>query len=149
MSTISYLSQLGVLTYSGIGYAYQRSYLAKKYQDESTKHQLWSRQELQDATYEVGTQITDHFEVVSKTPESIVVRCGDSPRKQGVRESDGLFEMAVKIKPSLGVAEFQLKSVFFKGIGTATEPPMPWHVEWLHRQYTKLMMETSVRRLML
>ena len=137
-----------MLIYSGTGYAYQRSYLAKKYQDDSTKDQLWSRQELQDATYEVGTQFTDHFEVVSKTPESIVLRGGASPLKQGVRESDGLLELAVQIKPSLGVVEFQFKCVFFRGLGSTTEPPMPWHVEWLHRQYSKLLMETSVRRLM-
>jgi hypothetical protein len=138
-----------MLMCSDLGYAYQRSYLAKKYQDDSTKHNLWSRQELQDSTYDVGTLVTDHFEVVSKTPDSIVLRCGDSPKKQSVRDTDGLFEIAVVVKPNQGVAEFQLKSVFFQGMGNAAGPPMPSHIEFLHRQYTKLLMETSVRRLML
>jgi hypothetical protein len=139
-----------MLTCSGTGYAYQRSHLAKKYQNETTtKHQLWSRQELQNATYDVGTEITDHFEVVSKTPESIIVRCGDSPLKKGVRDSDGLFEMSVRVKQDEGVAEFRLKSVFFKGLGTASEPPMSRSMEFAHRLYTKFWMETSVRRLLL
>ena len=97
----------------------------------------------------MGTQITDHFEVVAKTPESITVRCGDSPLNTGVREADGLFEMIVRVKQDEGVAEFQLKSVFFQGLGTATEPPMPSPVAFAHRVYTKLLMETAVRRILL
>lgn len=61
----------------------------------------------------MGTKITDHFEVVAKSPESIIVRCGDSPRNKDVRESDGLFEMQAEIKKDEGVAEFGLKSVFY------------------------------------
>jgi hypothetical protein len=99
---------------------------------------------LKASDYAVGTQITDHFEVVSKTPDAIVVRCGDSPLKTGVRDSDGLFSMATTINREEGVAEFRLMSVFYKGLGTATSPPMPAHVEFAHRLYTKLWMETAV-----
>ncbi|TVY31293.1 hypothetical protein LSUB1_G008983, partial [Lachnellula subtilissima] len=131
--------------WSGLGYAYQRHYLSKKYQNTTTTaHQLWTRPELATSTYEPGTQITDHFEVVSKTPESIVVRCGGSPLEQGVRASDGLFEMGVQIKKDEGVAEFRLKSVFYKGLGNADGPPMPPHVLFAHKLYTKLWMETAV-----
>lgn len=134
-----------MLTLKSTGYAYQRRFLEKKYKNTSTTaHQLWSRPELKASTYEVGTQITDHFEVVSKTPEAIVVRCGDSPLKQEVRDSDGLFEMGVDIKKDEGVAEFRLKSVFYKGLGKADGKPMPEHIEFLHRLYTKLWMETAV-----
>lgn len=129
-----------------IGYAYQRHYLSKKYQNTTTTaHQLWSRSELQNSTYPVGTEITDHFEVVSKTPEAIVVRCGGSPLVKDVRDSDGLFEMGVVIKREEGVAEFRLKSVFYKGLGKADGKPMPDHIEFLHRLYTKLWMETAIR----
>ena len=133
-----------------IGYAYQRSYLEKKYKnDTSTAHQLWSRSELLSSTYDVGTQITDHFEVVSKSPEAIVVRCGDSPLKTGVRDSDGLFEMGVTVKREEGVAVFSLKSLFYKGLGKADSKPMPEHVEFAHRLYTKLWMETAIGNVML
>lgn len=132
--------------WGGLGYAYQRSYLEKKYRNSTTtSHQLWDRKQLLEDTYEVGTQITDHFEVVDKDAEKIVVRCGDSPLKRGVRESDGLFEMGVEVKKEEGVAEFRLKSVFFKGLGKADAPPMPAHIEFAHRLYTKLWMETALR----
>lgn len=93
----------------------------------------------------MGTQITDHFEVLAKTAESIIVRCGDSPRKMEVRPNDGLFEMRAEVKQDEGVAEFQLKSVFYQGLGKAEGRPMPAHIEFLHRQYTKLWMETAIR----
>lgn len=129
-----------------IGYSYQRSYLSKKYQNTTTtSHQLWEPSQLLSSTYEVGTQITDHFEVVSKTPSSIIVRCGDSPLVTGVRDSDGLFEMKASVDKSEGVAVFELKSVFFKGTGKSTEKPMPEYVEFAHRLYTKLWMETAVK----
>lgn len=52
--------------------------------------------------------------------------------------------MKASIDKAEGVAVFELKSVFFKGIGKSTEPPMPPHVEFAHRLYTKLWMETAV-----
>lgn len=129
------------------GYAYQRRYLEKKYRGPETATHLWDTKDLAASDYAVGTLITDHFEVIAHTPESIIVRCGDSPSKMGVRESDGLFEMRTDIKKDEGVAEFQLKSVFYKGLGKADGAPMPWHVEKLHSYYAKLWMETAVRSL--
>ena len=132
------------------GYAYQRRYLEKKYRGPDTSTQLWDRADLKSSTYPVGTQITDHFEVVSKTPNSIIVRCGDSPRKLEVRESDGLFEMTAEVKEKEGVAEFGLKSVFYNGLAQqpdkegAPGPMGPW-MQWLHGQYDKLWMETALR----
>jgi hypothetical protein len=135
--------------WSGIGYAYQRSYLEKKYRGPETASHLWDRKELAESKYEVGTLITDHFEVVSKTNESIMVRCGDSPRTRDARESDGLFEMTAEIKKDEGVVEFGLKSVFYNGLnghksGSAAGP-MPGHVQWLHQQYDKVLMESAIR----
>jgi hypothetical protein len=127
----------------------ERSYLEKKYRGPETAGHLWERKELAESKYEVGTLITDHFEVVSKTDQSIMVRCGDSPRKMDARESDGLFEMTAEIKQDEGVAEFGLKSVFYNGLsgyksGSAAGP-MPGHVQWLHQQYDKVLMESAIR----
>lgn len=135
--------------WSGIGYAYQRRYLEKKYRGPETANQLWDRPDLATSSYEVGTQITDHFEVVSKNDTSIIVRCGDSPRITDVRESDGLFEMTAEIKEAEGVAEFGLKSVFYNGLKgfEGTDQPMPWHVQWLHQLYDRVLMESAVRTL--
>lgn len=64
--------------------------------------------------------------------------------KKDVRDSDGLFEMSAVIERDEGIAEFGLKSVFYQGLGKAVGAPMPAYVEFLHRQYTKLLMETAV-----
>ncbi|EMC93414.1 hypothetical protein BAUCODRAFT_76213 [Baudoinia panamericana UAMH 10762] len=137
--------------WGGIGFAYQRQFLERKYRGADTASQLWDRKELKTSRYPVGTQITDHFEVVSKTPTSIIVRAGDTPRRLEVRESDGLFEMLAEVKEKEGVAEFGLKSVFYNGLaapdkeGKPPGPPMsPW-IQWLHAQYDKLLMETALR----
>ncbi|KAI9041084.1 uncharacterized protein KD926_007354 [Aspergillus affinis] len=130
--------------WSGWGYAYQRSHHERNAPKEETKNHLWTPEQLRSSTYDVGTLITDHFEVLEKTPERIVVRCGDTPRTQGVRPSDGLFEMSAVVKPDEGVAEFGLKSLFFQGLGKAEGQPMPAHILWLHKQYTKLWMETAL-----
>lgn len=133
--------------WSGIGYAYQRRFLEKKYRGPDTAAQLWEKKDLQTSTYNVGTVITDHFEVVSKSSESIIVRCGDSPRVKEAREADGLFEMTAIVKKEEGVAEFGLKSVFFNSASgyKSTTPPMPWHIQWLHQWYDKLLMESAIR----
>ncbi|KAJ6017250.1 hypothetical protein N7451_000629 [Penicillium sp. IBT 35674x] len=130
--------------WGGMGYIVQRAYLSNKYQGPETASQLWSRKELLENNYEVGTLITDHFEVVEKTDEKITVRCGDTPRHQDVRPSDGLFEMGAVIKQEEGVAEFTLKSCFYQGLGKAESAPMGSFMVWLHQQYTKLWMETAV-----
>ncbi|KAL4994670.1 hypothetical protein BDV10DRAFT_176311 [Aspergillus recurvatus] len=130
--------------WSGWGYAYQRSYLSRKYEADDTASHLWTNEQLASSTYDVGTLITDHFEVVEKTNDRIVVRCGDSPRRQGVRASDGLFEISAVVKPEEGVAEFGLKSCFYQGLGKAEGAPMPPHITWLHQQYTKLLAETAL-----
>lgn len=121
--------------------------MQNKYRGPETEYQLWDQPDLQSSSYDVGTQITDHFEVLTKTPDSIVVRCGGSPRIREVRPGEGLFEMYTHINEQEGVVEFGMKSAFFQGAGkNATgNPPMPAHIKWLHVQYAKLWMETAVR----
>ncbi|KAI2790617.1 hypothetical protein POX_d06138 [Penicillium oxalicum] len=130
--------------WGGMGYIPQRAILANKYQGPETAHQLWERKELLSNSYEVGTQMTDHFEIVDKTDEKILVRCGASPREQGVRPSDGLFEIGAVIDEEKEEAEFTLKSCFFQGLGKAESAPAGPMMVWLHQQYTKLWMETAI-----
>jgi hypothetical protein len=98
---------------------------------------------LESSSYDPGTVVTDHFEVVAKSENSIIVRCGDSPRVSEVRESDGLFEMVAEIKKEEQVAEFQLKSVFYNGVAQAEEgkpplaEPMGPFIQWLHMEYAQ------------
>ncbi|KAG7095261.1 hypothetical protein E1B28_006034 [Marasmius oreades] len=130
--------------WSGPGYTPQRLILQRMLYDNETKGQLWSPKEFQESSYEVGTQITDHFEVLEHTPTSIIVRCGDTPRKRELRERDGVFELAVEMKPEEGVAEFHMRTVLWQGQGKADTPPMSGPLQWLHQQYAKLWMETAL-----
>lgn len=138
--------------WSGLGYAYQRRYLEKKYRSRPyTASHLWDREELRASKYDVGTKITDHFEVVGKTATSIIVRAGDSPNVTDVRESDGLFEMLAEVNEQEQVVEFGLKSIFYNGLaqpdatGKST-PPMPGWIQWLHQQYDKVLMVSGSAR---
>ncbi|KAJ5987767.1 hypothetical protein N7481_002977 [Penicillium waksmanii] len=130
--------------WGGMGYMAQRAYFANKYQGPETATHLWDRKDLLSNTYEVGTVITDHFEVLEKTDESITVRCGDTPRHPDIRKSDGLFEISAVVKQEEGIAEFKLKSCFYQGEGKAEGSPMGPVMTWLHQQYTKLWMETAI-----
>lgn len=142
------MMKLRVTRLLSLGYAIQRAYMAMKYKGPETAQHLWSPSELSSSSYEPGTIMTDHFEVVEKTPERIVVRCGGSPRIQDVRESDGLFEMSAIVKPEEDVAEFGVKSCFFQGLGKAEAGPMPWFVAFLHRQYSKLLLASAVKNVL-
>ncbi|KAJ5589715.1 hypothetical protein N7450_003687 [Penicillium hetheringtonii] len=103
--------------WGGMGYMAQRAYFANKYQGPETAHHLWERKDLLANSYEVGTLITDHFEVLEKTDESITEE---------------------------GIAEFKLKSCFYQGEGKADAAPMGPVMTWLHQQYTKLWLETAI-----
>lgn len=132
------------------GFAYQRRYLEKKYRGPDTADNIWDTKDLKESTYETGTRFVDHFEVLSKTPNSIIIRGGDSPRIRDPRESDGFFEVTAEIKKDEGVAEFGMKSVFFNALakqdkhGKPPAPPMPMSIQWLHQQYDKVLMETAL-----
>ncbi|KAK1230164.1 hypothetical protein PQX77_006758 [Marasmius sp. AFHP31] len=129
--------------WSGAGYVPQRTYLHKKYYGEKTKEQLWTPEELKQSPYELGTQITDHFEVIERSPNSIIVRCGDSPFNND-REMDGIFELASEVKREEGIAEFHLRTIMWQVKGKTDKPPMDSVAQWLHQQYDKLWMETGL-----
>lgn len=140
--------------WTGKAFDVQRKYLTDKYAHlHGREDHLWTPQQMLDSNYEVGTKIVDHFEVVESSAQNIALRCGDTPLNSGPREFDGLFSMRAKYLPDSEEVEFQLLSVFWNGsldILTQSRPaqrPMPEHVEFLHRIYTKMLMESSVRSL--
>ncbi|KAH7304772.1 hypothetical protein B0I35DRAFT_362746 [Stachybotrys elegans] len=137
--------------WSGWGYAIQRMYLEFKWKGPETLQQLWSTEQLAESRYDKGTRITDHFEVVEKTASSITVRCGDSPRNQGPRPSDGLFVMTATVDKQRDEVELQLKSCLFPSSGSHTGPrgPMPAWMEELHQWYARIWCETASWKLMI
>lgn len=111
---------------------------------------LWDPAALAISTYPAGSVITNHFLVLSRTPTSILVRCGDSPltSPDAPRENDGLFEMSATTNFEKGYAEFQLKSVFYNGTeaNRSATKGMGGFMWYLHQQYAKLWMENAVRK---
>lgn len=139
------ISIFGTNFTSPAGYRFQRAYLARKYQRPATAAQLWTADQLSKSTYEPGTQLTDHFEVVEKTPTEIVVRCGDTPRNAGPRDSDGLFVISASVDKARGEVVLGLKSCFFNGNSRVEgiQGPMPGWMEELHRWYSRLWLVTG------
>jgi len=104
---------------------------------------LWSRAELAASTYEKGTWITGSLEVYEKTPESIIVRGGDTEIKNGLKAVDAFLELSSAIKKEEGVVELGLRSIFFNGTDATGTPALPGFAVWLHLQYAKLLLVTG------
>ncbi|RSL55371.1 hypothetical protein CEP54_009434 [Fusarium duplospermum] len=136
--------------WSGWGYAVQRKYLEYKWRGSETEEQLWDNEQLAESTYDKGTKITDHFEVVEKTPQAITVRCGDSPRNHSVRPSDGLFTISATIDKQREEVELRLRSCLFSSEGkiTGIKGPMPPWMEELHQWYARIWSETASWKLL-
>jgi hypothetical protein len=132
------------------GYRFQRAYLARKYQGPATAAQLWTVDQLATSSYNRGDVLTDHFEVVDKSPNEITVRCGDTPRNSGPRDSDGLFIIGARIDRERREAVLTLKSCLFissrKVEGIAG--PMPIWMEQLHQWYARLWLATGSWKVM-
>ncbi|KAH8711909.1 hypothetical protein GQ44DRAFT_626405 [Phaeosphaeriaceae sp. PMI808] len=136
--------------WGGVGYRVQRRYLERKYRAlPGRENHLWDVKQLEKSEYEVGTKITDHFEVVEHSNDKVIVRCGDSPLNSEPRPSDGLFAMEVSTDDEAQMATFHLKSIF---VNTTPEgkdsQPLPWNFQMAHRWYTKLWMESATRKLL-
>jgi hypothetical protein len=58
--------------WGGLAFRVQRRYLDRKYRAlPGREEHLWDVKELERSSYEVGTKITDHFEVVEHTNEKV------------------------------------------------------------------------------
>ncbi|KAG8412136.1 hypothetical protein J3458_014330 [Metarhizium acridum] len=136
--------------WSGYGFEVQRRYLQWKHYGPETSTQLWTKEQLSQSTYEKGTCLVDHFEVVEKTPTSITVRCGDSPRNQSLRGGDGLFVIGAVVDDTRAEVELTLKSCLFSSQGEVlgVKGPMPPWMEELHQWYARIWSESGSRRLL-
>ncbi|KAK0611460.1 hypothetical protein B0T14DRAFT_500553 [Immersiella caudata] len=135
--------------WGGLGYRPQRDYLSRKYEGPATASQLWTTEQLNKSTYEPGTQLSDHFEIVEKTPTEIIVRCGDSPRNTGPRDSDGLLILSAEVDKEHNEVVVGLKSVFFNSSRKieGIQGPAPFWLEIAHRWYSRLLTESASWRL--
>lgn len=128
----------------------QRKYLDWKWRGPETVQQLWTNEQLATSTYDKGTYITDHFEVLERTPTAVTIRCGDSPRNQPLRPSDGLFTIGARIDKERQEVELTLKSCLYSSEGTISgiKGPMPGWMEELHQWYARIWSETASWKLL-
>lgn len=95
--------------------------------------------------YQVGTVVTDEFEVLHKSDGAILMRGGDSVSNKGLRPLDALMEITAQVNSEDATVEFGFKSLFFQGIGKSDKVLMPGPVVWLHELYAKALLEFGVR----
>ncbi|KAF2993006.1 hypothetical protein E8E13_000380 [Curvularia kusanoi] len=136
--------------WSGIGFRVQRRMMEKKYRAlPGRENDLWDVKQLEKSEYPVGEKIVDHFEVVQHDANKVIVRCGDSPSIQEQRASDGLFAMETTVNEKADTATFHLKSVFVNTTAEGKDlEPLPFQFQFLHRCYTKLLMEGATRKML-
>ncbi|KAF7162458.1 hypothetical protein CNMCM5623_007749 [Aspergillus felis] len=93
-----------------------------------------------------GTNVTDHFVVIGKTPRSVVLWGAHSPSENpGVpRDMENLAEITTDIDLDHGVAEFRLKNILYNGVERTSKDLFPPPIVWLHFQYCKLLVEAGV-----
>lgn len=86
---------------------------------------------------------------MDRTPNEVIVRCGDSPRNGGPRPSDGLFAIGATIDHDAQVARLTLKSCLFQSDRKVEgdKGPMPGWMENLHQWYARIWMASGSRRL--
>ncbi|KAB8259405.1 hypothetical protein BDV32DRAFT_150520 [Aspergillus pseudonomiae] len=134
--------------WAGAGFAPQRILHTWFDRGESSSPQLWSTSELLQSDYKVGTDIAGNFEVVNRSNESILIRAGDKTSNKGLRPLDALIEVGSHIDRENNVAVFEFKSLFFQGIGTTSNPPMPGPIVWLHELYAKILLKSGVQHVL-
>ncbi|KAI0886872.1 uncharacterized protein GGS22DRAFT_158902 [Annulohypoxylon maeteangense] len=133
--------------WAGYAYAPQRTIMAYTNKGPKTENQLFDEQQLASSKYELGTRFSDHFEVVERTRNSVMLRGGGSPLEPGPREVDGLFVINAKLNKQAGTVDVGLKTVFFNSAEATGKKPAPFLVELLHRYYARAMVDDGARRL--
>lgn len=133
---------------------------------EATKDDLWTKEELQKSKFEPGTQskppfdwkqltsesldtfFTNHFQVLSKAPDSLILRGCFNPRHHPPQPQpvDNLMKMEVLVEEEKESLAFRFKCITFDGTEAASTRPDPFggFAGWLHRLYATVLLEAGV-----
>ncbi|KAK1706939.1 uncharacterized protein BDZ83DRAFT_758314 [Colletotrichum acutatum] len=119
----------------------QRKIMEMARKDESNAGDLWEKEELLKSTYPVGTTFADDFIVIERSPSSILLRGGLSPRvaPDGPRELDSIITLDADLDRQARVVSFKLKSILLNGVSDGKGAPLPGPAVFLHQQYAKLL----------
>ncbi|KXJ85423.1 hypothetical protein Micbo1qcDRAFT_141570 [Microdochium bolleyi] len=135
--------------WAGWAFAPQRWLFTRIFRSPENSHLKFSQQEIRGSTFEVGTEFIDQFEVVERTPTSVVVREGGSPRQLTPREVDGLITTSVRIDREAGEVELALSTILFKGRERVLDGsmPVPYPIELLHYMYARALVQSGSQAL--
>ncbi|KAK1519530.1 uncharacterized protein CCOS01_11181 [Colletotrichum costaricense] len=124
----------------------QRKIMEMARKDESNAGDLWEKDELLKSTYPVGTAFADDFIVIEKSPSSILLRGGLSPRvaPDGPRELDSIISLGADLDRQARVVSFKLKSILLNGVSDGNDAPLPGPAVFLHQQYARLLVTAGV-----
>ncbi|KAK7984720.1 hypothetical protein PG988_002342 [Apiospora saccharicola] len=131
--------------WTGWAFEPQRWLFTKIYRTPENSHLRFSRREIAECTFELGTEFIDQFEVVERSRHAITVREGGSPRDLGPRVVDGLITTTAKIDREAGELELTLSTRFFKGGEKVTDGsmPVPYLIERLHYLYARALVQSG------
>ncbi|GKT50584.1 uncharacterized protein ColSpa_10765 [Colletotrichum spaethianum] len=120
--------------------------MEKARKNESNATDLWEKEQLLKSTYQVGTIFADDFIVVDKSPNSLMLRGGLSPRvsPEGPREMDTFITLTTELDPQTRVARFNLKSMVLDGVSEGKGVPLGGVEIFMHQQYAKLLLTAGV-----
>ncbi|OHF02060.1 hypothetical protein CORC01_02639 [Colletotrichum orchidophilum] len=124
------------------GFNIQRKIMERARKNESNAGDLWEKEELLKSTY----QVADDFIVIEKSPNSILLRGGLSPRvaPEGPREKDSIIALDAELDTQNRVVKFNLKSILVDGVSESKDVPFSGTVVFLHQQYAKLLVTAGV-----
>ncbi|KAF1996294.1 hypothetical protein P154DRAFT_609175 [Amniculicola lignicola CBS 123094] len=135
--------------WGGYGFAIQRRLENLKTKNKDSKGDLWTAEQLLGSEYNVGEVITDHFTIIEKTNDTILLR-GMPVRPQCAGYCgylDSIGELNVRLNEEEECVEFRFKKILFSGAeGPKDKPPFPAAITMLHYQYMKLLVESGVCR---
>ncbi|WQF85290.1 hypothetical protein CDEST_10304 [Colletotrichum destructivum] len=128
------------------GFNAQRKILEMARKNEANAGDLWEKEDLLRSTYQVGTILADDFIVVDKSPRSLMLRGGLSPRvaPDGPRELDTICNLTTELDPQTRVARFALQSLVLDGVSEGKAAPLGGVAVFLHQQYAKLLLTAGV-----
>ncbi|RAH64998.1 uncharacterized protein BO66DRAFT_432358 [Aspergillus aculeatinus CBS 121060] len=137
--------------WGGYGFSIQRNILTRIARNDTNKGSaLWEKDQLLSSTYEPGTNVTDHFLILAKSPKSIVMWGAESPSDDpGVRRPmENIAELTAELDLDRGVVEFRYKNIFYNGVERTSKALFPPPIVWLHFQYCKLLVKSGVSHCM-
>lgn len=104
---------------------------------------LWEEEQISHSDFKIGTIIADDFIVRDKSPTSIMLQGGTSPRysPDEPHEMDTIVTLRVNLNRERQLAEFRLECIVAaNGITTDDRPALGTVEIFLHQCYSKLLL---------